>query len=109
MDARWLIAAPLVVASVAALAAAEEATGSGPACATVRAGVRMQAYGYAHVVTLANRCQRAVSCEVWTNVDPLPRYTLQAKPGESVEVITRNGSPAREVQAGKRCGFVQGG
>ena len=73
-------------------------------CAVVSAGVRY-ASGYTHIVTLANHCPRAVSCEVWTNVDPSPRVTLRAKPGESVQTITRIGSPSRDVQAGKDCHF----
>ena len=67
------------------------------------ASARLYYAGYNHVVTLANHCQRAVSCEVWTNVDPTPHFMLRAKPGESTETITRVGSPSREVQAGKLC------
>ncbi len=74
-------------------------------CAVVSAGTRLNAVGYNHVVTLANHCTRAVSCEVWTNVDPSPHYTLRAKPGESAEIVTRLGSPSRDVQAGKACHF----
>jgi len=91
-----------------ALSARAEPTPASPACAEVSASARMQAYGYAHVVTLTNRCQRAVSCEVWTDVDPAPHYQLRAKPGDRVEVVTRNGSPARAVQAGTQCHFVAG-
>jgi len=75
-------------------------------CASVTASARFKAYGYTHIVTLSNSCQRAVSCEVWTDVDPTPRVTLQAKPGQSAEVVTRNGSPASEVHAGKLCRFT---
>ena len=74
-------------------------------CASVSASVRMEAYGYTHVVTLQNRCERPVSCEVWTDVDPLPHQTLRAAPGESEDVITRRGSPAREVSAESSCHF----
>jgi hypothetical protein len=42
-------------------------------------------------------------CEVWTDVDPTPHYTVTAKAGETVETITRAGSPSRAVQAGKSC------
>lgn len=78
----------------------------GITCANVSASTRLQAYGFAHVVTLSNQCQRAVSCEVWTNVDPAPRHTLQAKPGASAEVVTRGGSPSRDVSAGKQCRYL---
>ena len=73
------------------------------ACASVTASTRLEAYGYTHVVTLANHCAAPVSCEVWTNVDPSPRLTLHAKAGESVETVTRRGSPSRDVQAGQSC------
>ena len=76
-------------------------------CATVKASAWFKGDGYRHIVTLTNGCQRTVSCEVWTNVDPTPHQILQAKPGQSAEVIIRNGSPAREVQAGKVCRFTQ--
>jgi hypothetical protein len=94
--------------SAAAVSAADPAPGVAD-CATVTASARMQAYGYAHVVTLANRCSRPVSCEVWTNVDPSPHLTVQAKPGQSAEVVTRAGSPAREFSAGKQCRFDTSG
>ena len=75
-------------------------------CASVTATARSKAIGYTHIVTLNNGCQRAVSCEVWTDVDPTPHLTLEAKPGKSAEVIVRNGSPASEVHAGKLCHFT---
>ncbi len=73
------------------------------ACAKVEASARAQGFGYTHLVTLTNRCDKPVVCEVWTDVDPSPQYTLRAAPGQSDEVITRKGSPAREVRAGSRC------
>jgi hypothetical protein len=75
-------------------------------CAQVTASASFKGDGYRHIVTLTNNCQRAVSCEVWTDVDPTPRHVIQAKPGKSAEVITRNGSPASEVHAGKLCHFT---
>jgi hypothetical protein len=98
----------LGVASIASPVAADPAPGTLD-CASVTASVRLQATGYAHVVTLANHCSRAVSCEVWTDVDPSPHYTLSAKSGETVETITRAGSPSRVVQAGKSCHFAGSG
>ena len=74
-------------------------------CASVVASVRMQAVGYNHIVTLSNHCPRAVSCEVWTNVDPTPHVTLRANPGENAQTITRIGSPSRDVHAEKICQF----
>ena len=74
---------------------------------TYRIVVQPPGDGYRHVVTLSNGCQQPVSCEVWTDVDPTPHYTLQANPGKSAEVIVRNGSPASEVHAGKLCRFAR--
>ncbi len=95
--AAWLVVAAAL--SVGNAAAAE----SSPECALVIASTRLEAYGYSHVVTLTNHCQAPVTCEVWTNVDPTPRLWLSAKSGETVETVTRRGSPSHDVQAGKRC------
>ncbi len=105
-----LAAAALVFGSasfvgVAGADAARPLADSALDCASVTASVRMQAVGYNHIVTLANHCQRAVSCEVWTNVDPTPHLTLKAKPGESAQTTTRIGSPSRDVHAEKICQF----
>ena len=75
------------------------------ACADARGSVRQEAYGYTHVATLRNGCTRPVECALWTDVDPEPRTKVSAKAGESVEIITRRGSPAREVTAFKSCRF----
>jgi hypothetical protein len=100
----------LLVLGVASPVAADPAPAPGSVdCASVSASARPQAYGYAHVVTLANHCARAVTCEVWTDVDPSPHHTLSAKSGETVETITRAGSPARAVQAGKSCHLASAG
>jgi hypothetical protein len=71
----------------------------------VTASARYQGYGYTHVLTLRNGCDKTVICEAWTDVDPTPRYTLRAKPAEMDEAITRRGSPSREVAAQSNCRF----
>lgn len=78
---------------------------SADVCALASGSVRMEAYGYTHVVTLKNGCTRTVECALWTDVDPEPRTTVTATPGRSAEIITRRGSPAREVTAFKTCRF----
>ena len=107
LDSRRLM---LLLAACVSIAGAGNAAADSPQqvgdCASVTASARFKAIGYTHVVTLTNACQRAVSCEVWTDVDPTPHLTLQAKPGKSAEVIVRNGSPASEVHAGKVCHFT---
>lgn len=75
-------------------------------CTQVSASVISEAYGYKHVVSLRNGCDRAVECQVWTDVDPTPRNVLRAQKGETVEVITRIGSPARDFKALKECKYL---
>lgn len=75
------------------------------ACASVTASARPYGYGYNHIITLANRCTRAVTCEVWTNVDPTPHLRLKAHPGETAETTARVGSPSRDVHAASVCRF----
>ena len=105
----WLAAGVSIFGGAATAHAVEPlASGGVGDCASVTASARLRGYGYSHIVTLANHCDRAVSCEVWTNVDPTPHLMLSAKPGESVETVARYGSPSREVQAGKSCRFVGG-
>ena len=103
------LALALASSAVESPVAADSASDSSAECASVTASARPQAIGYEHVVTLVNHCSRAVSCEVWTDVDPLPHYTLTAKAGQSAELITRAGSPSRVVQAGKSCRLASAG
>lgn len=98
-----LCAACLAFASSAAADSNEQVA----ECAAVVASARFIGDGYRHIVTLTNNCRQTVTCEVWTNVDPSPHYTLQANPGKSAEVIVRNSSPATGVQAGKACRFTR--
>jgi hypothetical protein len=74
-------------------------------CAQAQASARYVGYGYTHVVTLKNGCTQAVECALWTNVDETPRSTVRAAAGESVELVTRRGSPSRDVVAFKTCSF----
>ncbi|MET0282874.1 MAG: hypothetical protein ABW352_00330 [Polyangiales bacterium] len=74
-------------------------------CAKAEPHAQWVGIGYTHSVTLRNGCERPVSCTVWTDVDPEPKQTVQARPAESVEVVTRRGSPARELTAFKNCTF----
>lgn len=74
-------------------------------CAQVQASARYVGYGYTHVVTLKNTCNKDVECVLWTDVDPEPRSTVQAAAGETVELVTRRGSPSLAVTAYKSCSF----
>jgi hypothetical protein len=74
-------------------------------CVKVEGVAQWVGIGYTHAIQLRNGCERAVVCTVWTDVDPEPKQTLNAGPGESVEAVTRRGSPARELTAFKKCMF----
>ena len=98
----WLGAAALGALALL-LGRTAAADGSATDCASVTAQASYRGAGYSHLVTLTNHCPSAVTCEVWTNVDPSPHQTLHAKPGETVTTVTRIGSPSADVQAGKQC------
>jgi hypothetical protein len=76
-----------------------------PACVTVRGEPRFQGYGQTHVVIVKNACGRHIVCEVYTDVDPSPRYTLVVAPGKTEEMVTRQGSPSSAFKPGYRCDF----
>jgi len=107
LDSSRLVSLGLACLAFAGSAAAQAPSQDVGECASVSASARFIGDGYRHIVTLTNGCQRPVSCEVWTNVDPSPHYTLQANPGKSADVIVRNSSPATGVQAGKICKFTR--
>jgi hypothetical protein len=109
MNLRALLAF-IALSAIALVAAAESPReGNGPAspndCAVASPVARYVGYGYNHVVSLKNGCTKPVTCEVWTDVDPQPRQTLTAQPGETVEAVLRRGSPAREFKAEKSCKY----
>jgi len=73
-------------------------------CTEVRGSARAQGFGYTHVVSLRNGCPTAVSCELWSDVDP-DRVRVEVAAGATAEIVTRRGSPAREVVGYKKCSF----
>ena len=100
---RWT----LVVAFGAATAFADGSSESAPltervGCVDAWGEARYRNYGYDHVVHLRSRCRVRVVCEVSTNVNPKPvRASVPA--GESVEVLTFRGSPARDFTPNVSC------
>jgi len=74
-------------------------------CAKVTGSAPYQGYGYTHLVELKNTCGKPVECRVWTNVDP-EKLTLSAKPGETVSIATRKGSPSRDFTAQSECKYA---
>ncbi|MGM0575414.1 MAG: hypothetical protein ACQEXJ_06760 [Myxococcota bacterium] len=73
-----------------------------PGCISYREDVRDRAVGYDHWVVIRNDCEQDAACEVTTDVnsDPTPA-TVAA--GETEEVLTWRGSPARIFRATVRC------
>lgn len=72
-------------------------------CYSVHGEARYGALAYKHVVIVTNRCEVALQCEVWTDVDPTPRHSLGVEPNGTGEVIVRSSSPARGFKAFGEC------
>jgi hypothetical protein len=82
--------------------AAEQNDPEFPACVRVSAFARYGAYGYDHVVTIANDCEAIAACAVATNVNPSP-ILLRVEPGQQQSVVTFRGSPSSQFSATVRC------
>ncbi len=76
-----------------------------PECVSVEAFARYGAYGYDHVVTVHNGCDKAAQCEVSTDVAPKV-ISLSVRAHASESVVTYRGSPAYEFSAKVRCRLV---
>lgn len=71
-------------------------------CVEYNAEARYSGVGYDHLVHISNHCERAVTCEVSTNVNPeKTRVAVASKATETV--LTWRGSPAREFTAAVSC------
>ena len=55
----------------------------------IKGEVRAQSGGYRHVVIIKNKSRDWLSCEVWTDVDPVPHHSARLGPRTSREVIIR--------------------
>ncbi len=84
-----------------------EVSGSMPACMVARAEVRWVPYGYNHVIVLESGCDRAASCEVWTDVNP-DHQRVVVKPRTTEEVLTFRASPASTFRATVECRLQAG-
>jgi hypothetical protein len=58
--------------------------------------------GYDHIVFVANGCDAAASCVVWTDVNPAPQG-IEIPPHATVAVVTFRGSPASAFTPFVRC------
>jgi len=71
-------------------------------CVEYHAEARYSGVAYDHLVHISNQCERAISCEVSTNVNPdKTRVSVASKATETV--LTWRGSPAREFTAAVSC------
>ena len=77
-----------------------------PDCVRVTSQARWGAAGYNHIVTVANGCERPVSCEVATDVNPRPTH-IDVPAGESREVTTYLDSPARAFSPRVQCEYAR--
>jgi hypothetical protein len=73
-----------------------------PECVHVRTEARYVAYGYDHVVEIANECEKAMLCTVMTDVNP-ETTSVSVAAGQTRGVVTFRGSPAREFKATVLC------
>lgn len=79
----------LAVTSLAMLALLAAAPDAGARSYKIRGEVRDQTGGYRHVVIIKNKSRDWLSCEVWTDVDPLPHHSARLGPKTSREVVIR--------------------
>jgi len=105
--ARSFAAALLLCAAgiVASASADDSERGPAPApkdCVKMSSEARYAAYGYDHIVTLENTCEKAMVCEVTTDVNPTAA-TVELAKGETKSVLTYRGSPASEFKPKTDC------
>jgi hypothetical protein len=77
--------------------------GSAEGCFTVMGEARYGGAAYTHVVSVFNRCDFPLQCDVWTDQDPLPRRPLSVAPEATAEAIVRPESSSRAFQAFGEC------
>jgi hypothetical protein len=73
-------------------------------CVKHRTEARYRNLGYDHLVYVTNTCEGGVACQVSTNVNREP-IELSLRSGETRELVTWRGSPAREFTARVACRF----
>lgn len=76
--------------------------GEVPDCIQYEGKAHYGAYGYNHFVIIRNGCTRDARCEVSTDVSPETQRVTVPK-GETKEVSTFVGSPAREFTPKVTC------
>jgi hypothetical protein len=76
-----------------------------PGCVVIQTATPYQALGYGHLATVQNNCERAVRCELWTDVDPQPRHPVELEPKASTTISFRRDSPSRVFRVTAQCQF----
>jgi hypothetical protein len=71
-------------------------------CITYWGEAQFGAYAYNHIVYVDNGCDEDARCQVWTNVNE-KKQTVDVPSGETKDVVTFIGSPAREFTPYARC------
>jgi hypothetical protein len=79
------------------------AGGTADDCFTVFGEARYGLTAYAHIVTVSNRCDFPLQCDVWTDRDPFPRQSLSVGPQGTAEFVVRPESESRVFQAFGDC------
>jgi hypothetical protein len=97
-----LLGALAIPSTIARAADGEEGPPKPAKCVNVRTEARYAAYGYDHVVELENTCDKAMRCDVSTDVNPTPA-SVDLAIGETKSVLTYRGSPASEFKAQVEC------
>ncbi len=69
--------------------------GERPTCVQASSNARFDGVGFGHWVTVTNTCDRAVECDISTNVAPSPVHVTVQR-GQHQDVNTFLSSPARE-------------
>ena len=95
------LAVSIALVSAAPAAHADE-TGDHPSCIVVSGTARYGAYGYDHIVTVRNGCERDAVCSVTTNVNA-QAARLNVAASASADVVMWRGSPAREFAPRADC------
>ena len=82
-------------------------TGDHPACIEVSGQARYGAFGYDHIVTVRNGCERTATCSVTTSVNTRA-VRVNVAAGASADVVMWRGSPASEFAARADCTLAAG-
>lgn len=72
-------------------------------CVLIKVSSPFAGAGYNHVATAENECEGAVRCELWTDIDPQPRYLLELAPQTTKDITFRREAPGYGFRAYYRC------